>query len=98
MAGPAGPGRFLARLHLGDPGQLVRRRGDGGEPLLPEPPAPLPVPGAARTGVPGRGRGGRRRGRVPVAGPALAPGALAATGRPRLAPALPGVAGRADDA
>ena len=29
----------VARLHLDHPGQLVRRRGDGGEPLLPEPPA-----------------------------------------------------------
>ncbi len=42
-------GRALVdRLHLDHPGQLVRRRRHGGEPLLPEPAAGLPVPGARR--------------------------------------------------
>ena len=39
LAGRGRPRRVLALLHPDDPGQLVRRRGHGGEPLLPEPAA-----------------------------------------------------------
>ena len=58
----------LARLHLDHPRQLVRRRRNGGEPLLPEPAAGLPVPRAARAG-----RGGWRAGAVVAAAVFLAP-------------------------
>src|SRR4029453_12812412 len=37
----------VARLHPGHPGQLVRRRRNDRQPLLPGNPAGLPVPGAA---------------------------------------------------
>ena len=54
----AAVGALLARLHLDHSRQLVRRGRDGGQPLLPEPAARLPVPRPRPPGVVG-GRGGR---------------------------------------
>ncbi len=88
----------LPVLHLADSGQLVRGRGDGGEPVFPEPSAARSFRVAAGPGALGRGPGRARGTRAHGTGARVSGATFPASGRARDESCLSRVPGRAHHA